>query len=115
MLKRTIIGALIAVPFFLNLVFSVTTNYTNLSDSMVKSLCNDIVLTDSQKVVIQAKAKDYALKIQNISQMPNDSTRSTFQKQVVLGYRAVLDSVLTKSQKDSLYSKRINRMKSQNN
>ena len=113
MLKRTIIGALIVAPFFFNLVFAVTPNYTNISDKMVKTLSNDVVLTDSQKVIIQVKAKAYETKMLSSSQQTTDDVKQAIIKDAVLSYRAALDSILSDDQKENLKAKQLERMTNQ--
>ncbi len=88
-------------------------DYTkNLAENIVKCLCNDIQLSDSQKQVIQTIAKEYEIKMKNTSLQPNSESKKANKKQAVLQYRTTLNQILTKEQIDTLKIKRIERLES---
>lgn len=113
MKKLKLITAAVAVLVLSNFVYAgnpTKKDYTlNLADNMVKHLCKDINLTDSQKLVIQTFAKEYETKLRNINQVENSESKKTINKQIVLEYRSGLDNILTKEQIDTLRTKRIER------
>jgi hypothetical protein len=76
---------------------------------MVTKLSNDIALTDSQRVVIQAKANDFAVKMQNANSLTNADAKTTTKKQALSDYKTFLESVLTNDQKQQLTLKQNNR------
>lgn len=119
MKKLKLTMAIVAVLLFTNLGFAANPNtkdYTkNLADNMVKSICKDIQLTDSQKLAIQTIAKDYEIKLKNKDIQPNSESKNTLNKQIVLEYRSKLNSILTNEQIDSLRIKRIQRTIADNN
>ena len=100
MKKVKLLTALIAVLLFSNLVFA--GNPEILASKMVEKLNNDVQLTDSQKVVLQLKAKEFAVKIRNANSQSNNADKSTSKKQANLEYKTSLDSVLTNDQKTKL-------------
>ena len=110
-----LITTLVAIALFANLGFAENPNkkdYTkNLADNMLKYLCIDIQLTDSQKLAIQTIAKDYEIKLRSKDQQPNSESKKTMNKQIVLEYRSKLNTILTKEQQDTLTVKRIERAK----
>ena len=99
-----LITAVIAILLFSNLIFA--GNPENYATKKVVKLCKDIVLTDSQKVIIQAKAKVFASKMQSASLITNNIEKTSIQNQAVQGYKMALDSVLTTEQKTQLITKR---------
>lgn len=110
--KLKLITAVVAVLVCLNFVFGANPNkdFTiNLADNMVKALCRDIVLTDSQKVIIQTSAKAYELKMRNLNGQAKSESKKEANKEAVLEYRAKLNSILTPEQIDTLRMKRIER------
>jgi len=109
MKKLKLITALIAVLFFSNVIFA--GNPENLATKMVIKLGNDIVLTDSQKVIIQAKAKEFLVKRQSSNLLTNKTDLSTGKKLAYEQYKATLDTVLTIEQKTQLITKRNERRK----
>jgi len=115
MKKVKLFTAIIAIFISSNLLIAVnpnTKNYTkNLANNMLKNLCKDVNLTDSQKIMIQTKAKEYEVKLQNLSQQSNVTSRHSINVQTVNDYRSMLKGILTKDQVDSLESKRIARLK----
>lgn len=110
--KLKLITVVVAVFVCLNFVFGANPNKdftVNLADNMVKSLCRDIMITDSQKVIIQASAKAYEVKIKNLLNQANSESKKTANKAAVLEYRAKLNNILTPEQIDTLRMKRIER------
>ena len=99
-----LIMAFIAILFFTNLLFA--GNPENFATKKVAKLCKDIVLTDSQKVIIQAKAKVFAIKVQNASSLTNNTEKTSILNQAGQEYKTALDSVLTTEQKTQLVTKR---------
>ena len=98
MKKVTLIMAF-TVIFFSNLLFA--GNPQGIANKMVAKLSKDIALTDSQKVIIQAKAQAFAVTLQN-----TNANASTYQRQAHKAYQATLDSVLKAEQKTQLVTKR---------
>lgn len=110
--KLKLITAVVAVFVGLNFVFGANPNndFTiNLADNMVKALCRDIVLTDSQKVIIQTSAKAYEVKMKNLKGQAKSESKKKANKEAVLEYRAKLNDILTQEQIDTLKMKRIER------
>jgi len=116
MKELKLIMAVVAIFLSVNFVTAanpVKTDYTkNLANNMVKHLCNDINLTDSQKQVIQTLAKEYEVKLKNISLQANSESRKAIKNQIVSEYRSKLESTLKKEQLDTLEIKKIERLKS---
>lgn len=96
-----------AILMFSNLAFAV--NPDNLANKMVTKLSKDIVLTDSQKVVILAKATELTVKRQSANTLTDKTEKSDLKKQVFQEYKAVLDSLLTSEQKQQLSLKQTER------
>jgi hypothetical protein len=115
MKKLKLITPLIAIFMFSNLLVAINPNkkdYTkNLADNMMKGLCKDVNITDSQKIIIQTKAKEYEVKLQSLSQQSNVTSKNAINVQAVQDYRSMLAGILTKDQIDSLKTKRIERLK----
>jgi len=113
MKKPTFIPAIISVFIFSTLAFAVNSNQDgntkNIADNLVSNLCSDVNLTDSQKLVVVKNAKEYELKLQNISQESNKKLKSEIMNHAILEYRTVIDSVLTQEQKEVQKTKRIQR------
>ena len=113
MKKPTFIPAIISVFIFSTLAFAVNSNQDgntkNIADNLVSNLCSDVNLTDSQKLVVVKNAKEYELKLQNISQESNKELKSEIMNHAILEYRIVVDSVLTQEQKEVQKTKRIQR------
>ena len=107
MKKVKLIMALGAVLVFSNLVFAGNPN--NLATKMITKLSNDIALTDSQRVVIQAKANEFAVKMQNANSLTNADAKTTTKKQALSDYKTFLENVLTSDQKQQLMIKQNNR------
>ncbi len=116
MRKLKLIMTLVAIFVIANFVSGANPakkDYTkNLANNMVKHLCKDVTLTDSQKVVVQTLAREYETNMKDLNQQANSDTKKTITNQVVLEYRSKLESVLKKEQIDTLEIKRIERLKS---
>lgn len=87
---------------------------------IVEKLCKDVVLTDSQKVAIEIKAKEFMVKMDNSNKQKTKEVKHAQKKEASSSYRAVLDSILTFEQKDQLMLKQNERKeaiitKNQNN
>lgn len=113
MKKLKLIMAVVAAFVCLNFLYGTNPkdkDFTiNLADNMVKALCRDIVLTDSQKVIIQASAKDYEAKMKSLKDQANSESKKSNNKQAILEYRTSLNQILTNEQLDTLRIKRIER------
>jgi hypothetical protein len=103
MKKLKLITALIAIFFFSGLLFA--GNPDNLATITVGKLNADISLTDSQKVIIQANAKELFVQMQKANSLTNKTDISTDKKLAYEQYKATLDSVLTREQKAQLITK----------
>jgi hypothetical protein len=77
-------------------------NPENLATKIVAKLSKDIVLTDSQKVVIQTKAKELALKRQNADALSDKTEKTELKRQASQSYKAIVDSLLTNEQRQQL-------------
>jgi len=99
MKKQKLIATLIAILIFSNLIFA--GNSQDIVNKIVSKLSKDITLTDSQKVIIQAKLQTFAVILQNSNSNVDENT-----KQAYHAYHATLDSILTTEQKTQLISKR---------
>jgi ribosomal protein S20 len=105
----------IATVLFSNFVFGANPNKKdhtkNISEKMVRQLCKDVFLNDSQKLAIQTIAKDYETKLKNKNLQSNEESKKAMNKQIVLEYRSKLNNILTKEQIDSINIKRIQKSK----
>lgn len=113
-----LIMALIAILLFTNLLFAgnpVKYNADYLANLMVEKLSRDIMLTDSQKTAILAKAKEYAEKRQNSDSQKNSVDEDETKKQASQQYKAALESILTSEQKAQLTTKQSERRDSISN
>jgi len=104
MKKLKLMTALIAVLLFSDLVFA--GNPENLANKKIGLLSRDIALTDSQKVVLQAKIKIFAVKMQNANALSSVEAKRSALNKAGQEYKAVLDSILTPEQKIQLTAKR---------
>lgn len=87
---------------------------------IVEKLCKDVALTDSQKVAIEIKAKEFMVKMDNSNKQKTKEVKHAQKKEASSSYRAALDSILTFEQKDQLMLKQNERKeaiitKNQNN
>jgi len=94
-----VLTAIIAILLFSNFLFAGSPE--NTKSYMVEKLCKDIVLTDSQKVIIEAKADIFDAILQ--SGVPTKDNNDLIQ--AFRGYKAALDSLLTGAQKEQLIQK----------
>jgi hypothetical protein len=113
--------AVIAILLFSNLLFAGNPNTEtsdDISNKMVESTHNDVILTANQKEVLKKKAKMYADKLVEARAMSDKPASYAFMKQVTVDYQAALDSVLTddqKVQKEKKYKERIDLLKTKSN
>ena len=108
MKKLKLIVALIATLVFSNLIFAIkplTGNVDDFAKSKVKQLGNMIALTDSQKIMIEKKAKEFGMKILNRDSI----TYEVFSQQFKQEYKMAIDSILTNDQKALLTQKQLDR------
>jgi len=98
-----LIKATIAILLFSNLLFSA--NPENIAGNMIAKISKDIVLTDSQKVVIQTKANEFVIKMQSANLLTNEEAKFASKKQASNEYKAILDSLLTNEQRKQLQIK----------
>ena len=103
-----LIIAFVAILMFSNVLFAGNPiNIGNPDDYATKSvtrLGTEITLTDSQKIILQAKTKAYVLKIQNANSLSDSEQKSALIKSY-REYKAAKDSVLTPIQKSQLTAK----------
>lgn len=100
-----LIMAVIAVLLFSNFLFAgnpKTSGEDNLADLLIAKMGNDVVLTDSQKVVVKKKLKKYIVKMQNAHALSKNDEKFTQKKQATDEYQFSLDSILTPSQREQL-------------
>jgi len=79
----------------------------NLAINIVKHLCKDIHLTDSQRIVIQLKATEYEVKMKNLIHEKDPVRKKSTSAQGIREFRTLLNNTLTKEQLDTLRLKRI--------
>jgi|GEM_PF-3566356 len=92
--------AIIAIHVISNFAFA--GNPENLGSKMIEKLNKDVQLTDSQKVILQVKATDFALKMQNAKSQTNTADISAIKKQANQEFKTCMDSLLTNDQKAKL-------------
>lgn len=107
MKKLKLSAALISLLMFQNLVLAINpnANVDNIAAKMVSILSKDIVLTDSQKTVIQQNAKTFILRFNEASASKTGNEKlatMNFSKE----YKIALDGILTLEQKEQLILKR---------
>ncbi|MDD3322820.1 MAG: hypothetical protein PHS59_15385 [Paludibacter sp.] len=114
MKKLKLIMAVVTAFVCLNFVYGVNPkqkDFTiNLGNNMVNHLCKTIHLTDSQKTVILAKAKNYEVKVKKEIKEKDNAKRKSNTKLAINEYRNFLNDILTQEQKDTLNLKRIERL-----
>ena len=81
----------------------------NLSENLFRLTSRDVMLTDSQKVVLLSSAKDYEVKMKDLKGKTNSNDKKIKTNEAVLTYRAKLNQVLSQEQKDTIEMKRIQR------
>ena len=104
--------ALIAISFSVNILFAGNPKKgenDKLANDMLSKLCKDIVLTDSQKIVIVQKLNNFLQNRQDANVKSNDKEKAQYKKESYEMYKIALDSLLTNEQKITLENKRIER------
>lgn len=95
-----------AVLLFSNLLFAgnpkTSGSEDNLADLLIEKMGKDVILTDSQKLVVKAKLKTYIVKMQNAHALSNSDEKKSKKNQASLEYQSSLDSILTPSQNKQL-------------
>lgn len=74
----------------------------NLADLLIEKMGKDVVLTDSQKLVVKQKLKTYIVKMQNANALSNIDEKFSEKKQASNEYQSSLDSILTPAQNQQL-------------
>ena len=108
MKKLKLMTAIIAILLVSNLAFAVkplTGDVDEFARIKVKQLNNLITLTDSQKVIIEKKAREFGLKILNRDSI----TYQLFSPQYKDEYKMAIDSILTSDQKALFAQKQLER------
>jgi hypothetical protein len=103
-----LISAMTAI-FLFSLLFSTflfAENPENIATKMVARLTKEIVLTESQQTDIQAKAKEFAVKLQNADSISDPKNKQTYINTAFKLYKQNVDSLLTTEQRQLLVSKR---------
>ena len=104
MKRLKLLMATIAILVFSNSL--IAGNPENIATKKIGLLSRDIALTDSQKVVLQAKIKIFAVKMQNANALSSVEAKRSALNKAGQEYKAVLDSILTPEQKIQLTAKR---------
>jgi len=106
MKKIKFLVAVIAVLLFSNLLFAgnpkTSGSEYNLADLLIEKMGKDIILTDSQKLVVKAKLKTYIVKMKNAHALTNGDERLSKKEQASNEYQSSLDSILTPAQNQQL-------------
>jgi len=101
--------ASVAFFMFSNLLFAgnpkISSAEDNLADLLIDKMGKDVILTDSQKIVVKAKLKIYIVKIQNAHALINKEENFSKKNQASIEYQSSLDSILTPSQNQQLHLK----------
>jgi len=101
-----LITAIIAIFLFSNLLFAGDPNTTNsddkLADLLITKMEKDVILTDSQKLVVKQKLKIYIVKMQNAHALSNQDEIFSKKSLATNEYQSSLDSILTPSQNQQL-------------
>ena len=109
MKTNKLLTAIVAVFFFSNLLLAgnpkTSSSEDNLANIMITKLSKDVVLTDSQKIVIQQNAKAFVIKMQNANALGNKDDKTNSKRQAYNDYKASLDSLLTNGQREQLKTK----------
>lgn len=100
---------IVAIFLFTNILFAgnpkTIVNADDFANKRVTLLSTNIALTDSQKLILIAKSKTFAQKIQNADSL-SSSKKMPSLINASREYNAIIDSVLTPSQKTQLAAKR---------
>jgi len=105
-LKLALAG--IAILMFAGNLFAadpLITDANNLAGIMVDKLSKDIILTDSQKVIIRQNATAFFGKMQKANSSSSDNDKFKLKKQASDEYKVILESILTTEQKETLLKK----------
>lgn len=107
MKKLKLITACVAILLFTNLLFAANPkkSASEHAAKMIEKLTIDVVLTDSQKTIIQKKATDYAVRMQSADSKADKSDKLGMKKEATQTYKTALDSTLTMSQRNELTAK----------
>ena len=109
MKKFKLITAVIAVLVYTNLLFAgnpkTSGSEDNLANLLIEKMGKDVVLTDSQKLVIKTKLKTYIIKMQNAHALTKNDERFSKKEQASNEYQSSLDSILTPTQSQQLQLK----------
>ncbi len=105
MKRLKLMTACIAILVFSNLLFAenpLSVEANNIAGIMTDKLGRDIILTDSQKVIIQQKATAFIVKMQNANSTSSAEDKFTLKKQASDEYEVTLDSLLTPEQRNQI-------------
>jgi len=93
------------IILFTNVLYAGNSSQGNTDDKankMVERLSKDIALTDSQIVIIRAKAKAYRIKFEESNKITNQKDFVLKKIKTSKEYRMALDSILTNNQREQL-------------
>lgn len=108
-----LIAGTIAVMLFSNFLIAGSPNdgqTKKLANNLLNHLSQDIVLTDTQKIIIQTRADEFEVKLQDLSNKSDQETKKKLKSEAMKRYSVVFDSVLTVEQCDTLRSKQMERI-----
>jgi hypothetical protein len=77
-------------------------NPENIATIMIEKLGYDVQLSDSQKMIIKLKAKEFVVKMKTGNSVSNEKDKFSYKKQASNQYHAALDSILTDNQKEQI-------------
>lgn len=117
MKKLKLIMAAIAISVSINLLFAGNPQdgNDNLANLLIDKMSKDIILSDSQKVIVKKKIKTFIVKMQNAHTLSNNSEKYALKKQAELDYQFSLDSVLTGAQREQMKVKMLERENNKGN
>jgi len=105
--------AIVAIFLCTNLVFA--ENPEVLANKMVAKLAKDVTLTESQKIAIQAKAKELSVKLQNAESIKSSDEKQASLSLIFQGFKQNVDSLFTPEQRKQLQIKRNERRNAAHN
>lgn len=108
MKKTTIITAVIAILMLTNMAYSKNIKPPRpdeLANKMVEKLCADVALTYDQKDMLQMKAINFAIKMQEANSNTNNEEAFVLRKKASDEYQATVDSICTPKQKEQFLIK----------
>ena len=73
-----------------------------LADVMIEKMGKDVVLTDSQKLVMKKRYKKYISNVQNANGVNNTEEKKIRKKRETIQFESSFDSILTPSQNQQL-------------